>query len=93
MFILFYVFCLQVCLCTIYMYGACRGQRGTDSLGPELGMVVNHQVGTEPRSSARAAGALNHWATSPALIYFFMCMGDLPTCMSVLSECHVLWSP
>lgn len=31
-----------------------------------LRIIVMQVLGTKPRSSARAAGALNHWAISPA---------------------------
>lgn len=52
---------LGICVYTHHVYaGTCGGQH-TESLGLELQVVVGHYVdaGTEPRSSLRAASALN----------------------------------
>lgn len=52
MFILFYVFCLHVCMCTTRTLGAWGGQK--KELGPpelELQMVVTHCVGARNKTS------------------------------------------
>lgn len=52
---------LGICVYTHHVYaGTCGGQH-TESLELELQVVVGHYVGagTEPRSSLRAASALN----------------------------------
>lgn len=63
------MFCLKVCLCTMWVPDALGGQRWEmDPLGQELPTDVSCHVGVEiePRFSARATSASNSRATSPA---------------------------
>lgn len=45
-----------VCMCSMYVPGGCRGQKVSDSLELDLGMVVNHTLILElrPGCSTRA---------------------------------------
>ena len=67
--------CVCVCVC-MYIYLLCiyrcpqRPEEGIGTLELDLEEVMSHLrwvLGTEPRSSARAASALNLCAISPAL--------------------------
>lgn len=56
-----WVFCLHVYVCTMYIPGVCRGQKG--ALDPLwLDTVINHHVhaGITPRFSGGAASAFHH---------------------------------
>lgn len=48
-----------------------EARRGLHPLDLELQIIVSHHVvlRTEPMSSVRATGALNHWASSPAHLF------------------------
>ena len=40
--------CMHAYMRTMYVTGACKGQKGTsDPLGLELGMIVSHHLGAE----------------------------------------------
>lgn len=61
-----FVFCLHVCICTIYMPGSHGVQkRVSDPLELELWMVMSTlwMVGIEHGFSARATHVFNHWAS------------------------------
>lgn len=69
-----------MCVCVwggLGAYSACRGKRSAlDPLGVELQGVANCPMWVlwlKPRSSAKAAGALNHWTlpTVPGLFFFY----------------------
>lgn len=65
--------CPSVCMCMIMEVGAYGRQRVPDPLEVELHVVVNHLIwvlGTEPKSSASAASALDmsHLCSSSLLI-------------------------
>jgi hypothetical protein len=58
-FVCLFVFCLQICLCTIYIY-----------LVPEGVLRLHVDTGIKSRSFARKTSALNHWANSPVHSFF-----------------------
>lgn len=59
-----WVFCLHVLLCTACVQCPWRSGKGIRTSRTQVG------VGTEPRSSSRAASALKHWVISPACFGF-----------------------
>jgi hypothetical protein len=70
----------RINLWIMYIFSICRSQRGHTGLR-QLWVTIC-VLGTEPRSSARAASTLNLWAISPApwflkrkrnLWFFFVC--------------------
>lgn len=75
--ILLYLWFISVCVCvyTIYVSVACRGQkRATDPLYLQSQAVVSYLtvLGTELRIFRGAVKALNHWAIFPAPMSTFM---------------------
>lgn len=67
--------CVSLYLCHLFV-SANRGQQAASNVpGLELQAVVKHRMwmlGTKSRSFPRAASALNHSVTSPALIWHFV---------------------
>lgn len=66
------MFCLHICLCTMCMPGACRGQKEvSDSVELELQPVISLWVLVkEPWFSERTFSAIKAEPSSPAFYYF-----------------------
>lgn len=68
-------FCLLVCMCTMYMPGACRGQKvALDSLELELQMVVcwgsNLGLLQEPQTLFTVEPSLQPFSQPPTVFWF-----------------------
>lgn len=69
------VFCLHVCLCTMFMAGACGGQKrpvgDLNYLELELQTIVRYHAGSG--NCTRVFCKNNFWALSPAPTFTFTC--------------------
>lgn len=79
-----WVFWLRVCLCTVYMSGAHRGQeRVLDALRLEL-QVMSHHVGAANQTQEASCGrASSHWGISLQPLLVTVCV---PGCFRTLAS-------